>query len=181
MQEHAGRTCAWSVEGGAVRLCLLIAFGAAFAYIESSVVVYLRAIFYREGFAFPIANFASMEGATRFVLIEIGREAATLVLIVSSAWLMARSLRHRVAYFLIIFAVWDIFYYVWLKLLLDWPASLLDWDILFLIPAVWAGPVLAPLVTTAVMLWLAIVLLGERRMRIPKTRWLGMRPALRAS
>jgi hypothetical protein len=157
-----------------IRLSLLVAFGVAFAYIESSVVVYLRAIFYPDGFTFPIADFTKMPGALTFLLTEIGRELATLVLIFTSAFLMADSPRRRLAYFLIIFAVWDIFYYIWLKLLLDWPASLLDWDILFLIPSVWAGPVLAPLITSAVMLWIAALLLGSRPFFIPKTRWAGL-------
>lgn len=153
---------------------MLVAFSAAFAYIESSVVVYLRAIFYPEGFTFPIADFASMEGALRFLLTEVGREAATVVLIFTGAWLMAKSFRHRLAYFLLIFAVWDIFYYIWLKLLLGWPVTLLDWDILFLIPTLWAGPVLAPLITSAVMLWVAGLLLFDRFFKIPKTRWVGL-------
>ena len=46
--------------------------------------------------------------------------------------------------FVVVFGVWDIFYYVFLRVLVTWPASLLDWDILFLIPLPWVGPVLAP-------------------------------------
>ncbi|MBN1817596.1 MAG: hypothetical protein JW828_09550 [Sedimentisphaerales bacterium] len=166
--------CFKSKKGNVVRLSLLVAFSAAFAYIESSVVVYLRALFYPDGFAFPIADFTSMEGALRFLLTEIGREAATVVLIFTGAGLMAGSFRRRLAYFLIIFAVWDIFYYIWLKVLLDWPASLLDWDILFLIPTVWAGPVLAPLLTSAVMLWVAALLLRDKTLVIPGARWIGI-------
>lgn len=168
------KMCSKSIKGSLVRLSVLVGFAAAFAYVESSVVVYLRTIFYRDGFNFPIADFGSMEGVLRFLLIEIGREAATLVLIFTSAYLMVKSRRHRLAYFMIIFAVWDIFYYVWLKLLLDWPASLLDWDILFLMPMVWAGPVLAPLVSSAVMLWVAHLLLSDRPLNMPKSRWGGL-------
>ena len=101
------------------RLITLALFSIAFAYIEAVVVVYLRAIFYPDGFTFPIINFLVMPGAERYVLIEIGREAATMVLILTASWLMVSNWRHRLAYFLIIFAVWDIFYYVWLKLLLN--------------------------------------------------------------
>jgi len=57
----------------------------------------------------------------------------------------------RLAYFLFCFAVWDIFYYLFLKLLLAWPPSLLTWDVLFLIPVVWVGPVLAPVLVAAAM------------------------------
>jgi pterin-4a-carbinolamine dehydratase len=146
------------------RMCwivALIAFGIAFGYIEGAVVVYLRGLFYTSGFSFPIADFSRMPGARLFVLTEIGREAATLVLLASGAWLMARDLRSRLAVFLISFAVWDVFYYVWLKVILNWPASLFDWDILFLIPTTWAGPVLAPLITSVLMCVIATILLSR--------------------
>lgn len=64
-----------------------------------------------------------------------------------------------VCFFLTIFAVWDIFYYVWLKVLIKWPASIMDWDILFLMPTVWAGPVVAPILITVIMLAFAIIIL----------------------
>jgi uncharacterized membrane protein YdcZ (DUF606 family) len=58
-----------------------------------------------------------------------------------------------------IFAVWDIFYYVWLKVLLGWPASVLDWDVFFLIPLPWAGPILAPILVSIAMLVFAALIL----------------------
>ena len=49
---------------------------------------------------------------------------------------------------------WDIFYYVFLRLISGWPTTLLDWDILFLLPLPWWGPVLAPVSIALVMiLW----------------------------
>jgi hypothetical protein len=50
-----------------------------------------------------------------------------------------------------VFGVWDIFYYLWLKVLLGWPASVFDWDVLFLIPLPWIGPVVAPLLVALAM------------------------------
>jgi hypothetical protein len=91
--------------------------------------------------------------------IEIGRETATLVLISAGAWLFGRGIAQRCAYFLTIFATWDIFYYVWLKLLIDWPSSIMEWDVLFLIPTVWAGPVLAPVFISITLLGFAIIIL----------------------
>ena len=155
------------------KLVMVLFFGIAFAYIESTVVVYLRAIFYPDGFTFPIADFSQMPGALKFYLTEVGREAATLVVIFTISYLLAGTWRKRLAYFMIIFAVWDIFYYVWLKVLLGWPASLMDWDILFLIPTVWAGPVVAPVITSIVMLVFAAILLGDKPLDIPKVRWAG--------
>ena len=116
------------------RLLVAIVFGIAFGYIEAAVVVYLRAIFHPNGFTFPMQIFALTPQGKHLLLTEIGREAATLVLILTGAWLFSRNRQEAIAYFMLIFAVWDIFYYVWLKVLLDWPATLMDWDILFLIP-----------------------------------------------
>ncbi len=154
------------------RLGVLVLFGAAFGYIEAAVVVYLRRIFYPDGFGFPLADFHEMAGFGPYLLTEVGREAATLVLILTACILMTRTLRHRTAYFLIIFAVWDIFYYIWLKVILNWPASVMDWDILFLIPLTWGGPVLAPLITSCLMLMIAWALLSKARLKITRL-WAG--------
>ena len=140
-------------------LSIVVAFGVAFGYIEAAVVVYLREIFHPDGFTFPMKVFGLGPLAKRLLLTEIGREAATIVLIFTGAWLFGRNRRHRVAYFLTIFAVWDIFYYVWLKVLIGWPASIMDWDILFLIPVVWASPLLYPALLSVMMLAFAVVLL----------------------
>jgi hypothetical protein len=81
----------------------------------------------------------------------------------------------RFAYFLFAFAVWDIFYYVWLKVLLNWPASFLTWDLLFLIPVPWVGPVLAPLIVSLTMLLFSGAIIyfqaSEISVRIKWTEW----------
>jgi hypothetical protein len=158
-------------------LCIVVAFGVAFAYIEAAVVVYLREIFHPGGFTFPMKLFGAGPLARRLLLTEIGREAATIVLIFTGAWLFGRNRRQRVAYFLTIFAVWDIFYYVWLKVLIDWPASITDWDILFLIPVAWASPVLYPVLISATMLAFAVILLcrpsGAGPFKVTLPDWLG--------
>jgi hypothetical protein len=141
------------------RLGIAVVFGIAFAYIESAVVVYLRVIFHPNGFTFPLEMFGVTEEGKRLLLTEIGREAATIVLILTAAWLFGRVRQERAAYFLAIFAVWDVFYYIWLKVLLDWPASIMDWDVLFLIPMVWASPVLYPVLASAMMFAMAVAIL----------------------
>jgi hypothetical protein len=156
-----------------IRFIALVFFGIAFAYIESAVVVYLRAVFYPDGFNFPLVDFDDIAGFGPYLLAEIGREAATLVLMFTASYMLGRNLRRRFAYFLTIFAVWDIFYYVWLKVLIDWPASVMDWDILFLIPVAWAGPVLAPVVTSLTMLIIAVVLFGDRPVKLTLPRLAG--------
>jgi hypothetical protein len=138
---------------------IVVTFSIAFGYIEAAVVVYLRQIFYPDGFTFPLTIFGIDALSRRILLTEIGREAATIVLIFTTAWLSGHNRQQRFAYFLIIFAVWDIFYYVWLKVLLDWPASIMDWDILFLIPVTWASPVLYPVLISATLIIFAAIIL----------------------
>ncbi|MHC4130687.1 MAG: hypothetical protein ACYSSP_07360 [Planctomycetota bacterium] len=160
-----------------LKLLAVVIFGIALAYFEAAVVVYLRAIFYPEGFKFPLSLFDINISHKRLLLTEIGRETASMVLIVTAAWLFGKNKRQRLAYFLIIFAIWDIFYYVWLKVLLNWPASIMDWDILFLIPAVWASPVLAPVfVSILFLIFAGMTLYLDHKDRPIKTTimdWIG--------
>jgi hypothetical protein len=148
------------------RFLIAVVFSIAFGYIEAAVVVYLRAIFHPDGFTFPLAEFGIGPLWKHLLLIEVGREAATMVLILTGSYLFGQNRRRRFAYFLTIFAVWDIFYYVWLKVLLDWPTTIMDWDILFLIPVPWASPVLAPiLVSITLLVFAAIILYRSDRAR----------------
>ena len=144
------------------RLLWLAVYAVAMAYLESAVVVYLRAIYYPDGFAFPLVLLDSGMSA-----IEIGREAATLVMLLGVAMVMSDDRWERFLFFCLGFAVWDIFYYVWLWVFLDWPPSLLTWDILFLIPVPWIGPVLAPLIISVALIVGSLLLLRLRRRGIP--------------
>ncbi len=121
-------------------------FGISMAYFESSIVVYLREIYYPEGFFFPLKLLSR-----DIALTEFFREVMSILMILSVAWLAAKKFYPRVGWFLYIFAAWDIFYYVFLKILLGWPESFLTWDILFLIPTNWVGPVIAPILVSLVM------------------------------
>ena len=129
-------------------------FAVTMAYVESAVVVYLRAIYYPGGFSFPITILPDAMAA-----VEIGREAATILMLVAFAALAGADLWERFLLFCLTFGVWDIFYYVWLWIFLRWPPSLLTWDILFLIPVPWVGPVLAPVLVSAAMIACSLVLL----------------------
>ena len=156
--------------------CIVVIFSIAFAYIEAAVVVYLREIFHADGFTFPLTTFGLDPRWKRLLLTEIGREAATIVLIFTGSWLFGNNRRQRFAYFMVIFAVWDIFYYVWLKVLLDWPSSIMDWDILFLIPTTWASAVLYPVLISITLLVFAAVILYRdakgRTIRVTRAGWL---------
>jgi len=159
------------------RFCIVVIFGITFAYIEAAVVVYLRAIFYPAGFTFPLTEFGVGPLWQRLLLTEIGRELASMVIIFTSAWLIGRNPNQRTAFVLTIFAVWDIFYYIWLKALINWPSSIMDWDILFLIPVVWAGPVLAPVLVSVTLFAFALIILSRfclgRAIETARTDWFG--------
>jgi len=124
------------------------------AFAESAVVVYLRAIYYPEGFSFPLKAFTDYK-----ILVEVMREAATLFMLTAVAYLAGRRFWERFAYFMISFGIWDIFYYVWLKVLLDWPSSMFDWDVLFLIPLPWIGPVIAPISIAVLMIVFGLIII----------------------
>jgi hypothetical protein len=121
-------------------------FAIAMGYLESAVVVYLRELYYPEGFTFPL-KILSM----RIAVTELFREFATLIMLVTIGMIAGRSRLERFGFFIFAFGIWDIFYYVFLKLLLGWPESLFTWDILFLLPTTWVGPVLAPVINATSM------------------------------
>jgi len=135
------------------KLLWLTIFAIAMAFIESAVVVYLRAIFYPDGFKFPLKAITDHK-----IVIEVFREAATLFMLLSVTFLAGKKRWERFAYFMFLFGVWDVFYYIWLKVLLNWPASLFDWDILFLIPLPWISPVLAPVSISLLMIVFSILI-----------------------
>lgn len=120
------------------KLIWISLFGIAFGFVESSVVVYLRAVYYPEGFTWPLKVMRN-----EHLIIELLREATTIIMLAAVGIVAGRKGWQRFGYFLIAFGVWDIFYYVWLKAILNWPAMMTDWDILFLIPLPWIGPVIS--------------------------------------
>ena len=128
-------------------ILLVCIFAIAFAFVESSVVTYLRQAYYPEGFAFPLKP-----GIMPLIVVEVTRELATIVMLASVAMIAGRTRWQKFSYFLVAFGVWDLFYYVWLKIILDWPGSLLEWDVLFLIPVPWIGPVIAPVLVSIAMI-----------------------------
>jgi hypothetical protein len=127
---------------------MVVTFAVAMAWVESAVVFYLRSMIDRIDPHQPnplpiIGGFAS---------VELPREFATLVMLFAVGALAGRTWRTRLGYALIAFGVWDIFYYVFLKVICGWPHSLLDWDILFLLPMPWWGPVLSPVMISLLMI-----------------------------
>ena len=93
---------------------------------------------------------------------EVFREVATIIMLLAPAALITRSALERFAWFCFGFGVWDIFYYVWLKVILGWPSSLASRDLLFLVPVPWVGPVWAPCVISLGLIAFAFVVLRGR-------------------
>jgi hypothetical protein len=87
-----------------------------------------------------------------FLTVEIVREAATIIMLISVALLTVSAARERWAIFLWAFAVWDVFYYVGLRATVGWPSSLLTPDVLFLIPVPWFSQVWFPILVSALTL-----------------------------
>ena len=130
---------------------LLGIFGIAMGFLEAIVVIYLRQIYYPQGFDFPLNPFSS-----KIFLLEWLREASTITMLVIIGIIAGKNFLQKFSYFLYSFAIWDIFYYVALKLLLNWPQSFLTWYILFLIPVIWVGKVLAPIICSLTMITIAV-------------------------
>ena len=136
------------------RVAWLTIYAVAMAYVESAVVVYLRAIYYPHGFDFPLALMPP-----DMMAIEVGREAATLIMLLAAAMLAGADRWERFLAFCLSFGVWDLFYYAWLWIFVRWPPSLLTWDVLFLIPVPWIAPVLAPVLVSAALVAASLVML----------------------
>jgi hypothetical protein len=137
-------------------------FAAAFGFVEAVVVVYLRAAAgLLPGYQGTLADVVRRSGEfyqqsqainqfpQSLLTLEVLREAATIVMLLSVALLTAAKSSSRAAVFLWTFAIWDIAYYAALWATVRWPLSLKDSDVLFLIPRPWISPVWFPLAVSA--------------------------------
>lgn len=135
-------------------------FAVAMAWVEAAVVYYLRTHVdriqpYQTN---PLPDFGWIGP------VELAREFATLVMLFTVGALAGHDWRSRLGYSAIAFGVWDIFYYLFLKIMCGWPNSLLDWDILFLLPFPWWGPVLAPVsIALLLIVWGTLASQFERK------------------
>jgi hypothetical protein len=133
-----------------MRWAIVVAFAIAMAWVESASVYYIRALVDRiEPYQLNPLPINDALGT-----VELWREAATLVMLATLGVLAGNTWRRRTGYAAIAFGAWDIFYYVFLRIMSGWPRTLLDWDILFLLPLPWWGPVLAPVsIAILMILW----------------------------
>ncbi len=141
-------------------------FSIAFAYVEASVVIYLRhllgasfsdigkgeVLLLLPGIAFLQPQTAlNVIRDSALLNVEMIREAVTLVMLAAVACLATKDLKKIIAFFFLGFGIWDIFYYIFLKLTINWPMSFTDPDIFFLLPVPWAGPVFVPLIISSIL------------------------------
>jgi hypothetical protein len=165
----------------------LILFGISFGYVEAAVVVYLRALYdplrhtlhpdRPAGELFPLITADQLQSAAPekawLLGVEVAREAATMIMLASVALVAAGDRPLWLPSFAIAFGVWDLSFYVFLKLLLHWPASIMTWDILFLIPAPWVAPVLAPSIVSVTIGSTGLLALA-RPVRMLPAHWCAM-------
>jgi hypothetical protein len=141
------------------RFAWISVYAIAMAFLEAVVVAYIRELLHLTGRA-DLNSYAPMEA---------WREAATIVMLVAVGWLAGRNKVDRLAYGMFAFGMWDIWYYVWLKVLVDWPKTLLDWDTLFLIPFPWRGPVLSPVLIAGLICVVSVLTVVQvNRRKMPK-------------
>ncbi|MBI2846008.1 MAG: hypothetical protein HYX86_05625 [Chloroflexi bacterium] len=159
------------------KLLKLTLFAIAFGYIEAIVVIYVRR--FAEGWAPPPSEQETIWSLgfialisnpiipdSTLLLVEQSRQVATIIMLVAVSWLATKSIKERIFSFLWIFSLWDLSYYLFLKVWLNWPNSILDTNIYFLVPMAWVGPVATPLALFTALALLGGVLLLRRRAEV---------------
>lgn len=169
----------------------LVLFGVSFGFVEAAVVVYLRQLTQPEmaetdpgrspQALFPTLTISQVKAnpdLSHTLEIELVREAATLIMLAAVAIAIGKSGTEAAAAFVTAFGIWDIAFYAFLRLFIHWPASLLTWDLLFLVPAPWSGPVLAPVIVSVSMIFAGLFVLWRESRAKPlapvKLHWLGV-------
>ena len=155
----------------------VLVFGVFFGLLEAIVVVYLRevlsvtnpgsTIISPDNIAFSLGLIAFLKpsatlliiNSERLLALELWREASTIIMLITLAWVTGKYLLEKLAYFFLAFAVWDIFYYIFFYLLTGRPGGLFDSDIFFLIPVAWVGPVITPVTISSLLIILAFFIL----------------------
>lgn len=157
----------------------LILFGIFFGLLEAIVVIYLRQLLgsgdtlitrpvtsddltLTLGFiAFLKPSALAMISQSQPILsLEPWREISTLVMLATLSLVAGQTTKQKLSYFLLVFGVWDIFYYVFLRVISGSPKSFFDPDIYFLIPVAWVGPVITPVLVSSIMILLAFFMMS---------------------
>jgi hypothetical protein len=154
-----------------IALCI---FGIAFGLLEAIVVFYLQTIvgnlvarqlpqqdysvLLNLGIvAFVVFKYPLLK-STHITSVEMLREFSTIIMLLSLAYIAGKNMQQRIGAFLVAFAFWDIFYYIFLLFLIGWPKSLLSLDVLFLLPVPWIGPVITPVIISIICIIIGVKL-----------------------
>jgi len=149
-------------------------FALSFGFVEGAIAIYLGvALGLLPGHNGRLADLArftpDLDGAQAqqfshlspsLLTVEIIREAATMLMLLSLAVLAVEKWRERFAIFLWTFALWDTAYYISLWVVVHWPDSPTSVDVLFFIPVPWIAQVWFPVVVS--ILTLVVVLLTRK-------------------
>lgn len=169
----------------------IVLFGVSFGYVEAAVVVYLRDLSQpaleriqpgrSPADLFPLLSIEDLKANPplyKTLEIELGREAATLVMIAALALAIGQTGVERAAAFVATFGVWDLSFYAFLHWFIAWPPSVRTWDLLFLVPVPWAAPVLAPVIVSLSMIAAGGLVLARssrsRPVRLGGSHWAGI-------
>lgn len=161
------------------KIALISVFAVFFGLLEAIVVVYLRQLLGLQNslinrqiapsdialtlgfiaFLKPQAAIVFSQ-SERLLSLEVWRELSTIAMLITLSLIAGKTTKEKFAYFLLVFAVWDIFYYLFLRILVGWPISLFDLDVFFLIPVPLVGPVITPVVISVILILLAVIMLN---------------------
>ncbi len=131
-------------------IAVLAIYATAMALIEAAVVVYLRELYYPEGFSIRTA--ADLQVIPWKILrVEIWREVATIIMLAAVGFVAFDRAKEKLWAFIWAFSLWDLAYYLFLYIFLRWPLSLGTIDVYFLIPRPLIGPVWFPLLLFGIL------------------------------
>jgi hypothetical protein len=150
------------------RWLVVFLFAVAMAWVESALVVDLRTLVDRLDPYQP----NPLPFLPKLGEVELVREMATLIMLFAVGWLAGQTWPKRWGYAALAFGMWDVFYYLFLKIIVDWPRSLWDWDILFLLPLPWWGPVIAPMLIAALMMVYGTLATQFESLRASRRAWI---------
>ncbi len=151
-------------------------FALSFGFVEGAAAIYLGAAAgLVPGIAGTLSDVARLSGELQqqtqqvpylppsLHTVEVFRETATMLMLLSVAIVAEHRRGERFAIFLWVFALWDISYYAALWATVRWPDSPTSSDVLFFIPVPWTSQVWFPILISAATT--AIVLLTRNRPR----------------
>ncbi|MCM8771477.1 MAG: hypothetical protein NC922_00130 [Candidatus Omnitrophica bacterium] len=152
-----------------MRLLFYTLIGIALGWWEGIVVVYIREIL--TAIQPDLTKLTISELSKPLIItgnkgysllfIEKTRELMPIIIIILISILCEKKIIRKFATFFWIFSIWDLFYYLTLKILIDWPPSFKTIDCLFLIPSPWIAPVWIPIVVMIVFLSISSFILKK--------------------